>query len=464
MSDNEVADAEIVDEPPATTAALVPVHFVESAIVRPVASLQITLDAFREYQAMVEKIVLPSDRQSVSGKSFITKSGWRKMATFMGVSSEIVSREYDRDEQNKITRAEVVVRAIAPNGRHMDGLGLCDAYERCVPGCEMGPRNARVPCDGLRHFSKPQHDIPATAYTRALNRACSDLFGFGEVSAEELGGEQSPPPDGFDSHEQAREYLDAILDAVAELPGYRKNADGGPEADTAAAAFAVWHREHKLKIPYTRDQCQLIDEKLHELTNRAPAPQAAPVDMGPADSARENAGDAKPGVASNASSATEPSGQAPAGEGENAVGTAANLPAGENPVDDVPVGSPPPGDDSTGAGPSPDSPARPAVAPKSKASTAQQRQRLGMRCVDLATKGYLKPGDKAEIVGVLTQSRAASTVDITEAEASKMTTLLALIEQGDIEMVDDPDHPGERAVSAVTTRAEDFLGPIIRGA
>jgi hypothetical protein len=37
-----------------------------------------------------------------------------------------------------------------------------------------------------RRFSKPEHDIIATAATRAHNRATSDLVGMGEVTSDEM--------------------------------------------------------------------------------------------------------------------------------------------------------------------------------------------------------------------------------------------------------------------------------------
>ena len=34
---------------------------------------------------------------------------------------------------------------------------------------------------GCHRFAKPNHDVPATAETRAKNRACSDLLGIGDA-------------------------------------------------------------------------------------------------------------------------------------------------------------------------------------------------------------------------------------------------------------------------------------------
>jgi len=68
--------------------------------------------------------------------------------------------------------AEFVVRATAPNGRSVDGWGAASVAEKGNPSGKA--------------LGKLMHDIPATAETRAKNRACADLFGLGEVSAEEV--------------------------------------------------------------------------------------------------------------------------------------------------------------------------------------------------------------------------------------------------------------------------------------
>lgn len=136
------------------------------SLVRPAASVAAIEASFFEYQQLCNRLLTDDDIQHIGNKSFRKKSAWRKLAVAFGVSCEVRERIYDRDDDRMILRAEVVVRATAPNGRYMDGLGVCDVSER--------------------KFSKPQHDIPATAMTRATNRACADLFGMGEVSAEEV--------------------------------------------------------------------------------------------------------------------------------------------------------------------------------------------------------------------------------------------------------------------------------------
>lgn len=137
-----------------------------AGIVRAAGSVQDLIDAQAEYRALCHALCDENDYQAVGGKQFRKKSGWRKLAVAFNVSTELRSEEYEKDENGQVIRATMVVRATAPNGRFMDGIGACSINER--------------------GFSKPTHDIPATAMTRATNRACADLFGLGEVSAEEL--------------------------------------------------------------------------------------------------------------------------------------------------------------------------------------------------------------------------------------------------------------------------------------
>ena len=54
----------------------------------------------------------------------------------------------------------------APNGRINTGVGICDSKER--------------------NFAHLEHDVYATAHTRAKSRAISDMVAGGVVSAEEM--------------------------------------------------------------------------------------------------------------------------------------------------------------------------------------------------------------------------------------------------------------------------------------
>lgn len=219
MSEEAVIDVEGIEvEEGATVASLATVQ-PANALVRSAASVEEVEQAFHDYQQLCVALLNEDDVQRIQGKTFRKKSAWRKLAVAFGVSCEVRERLYDRDDQNRITRAEVVVRAVAPNGRYMDGLGVCDISER--------------------KFSKPNHDIPATAMTRATNRACADLFGMGEVSAEELMDDgthngrnnvralrdRAPAVDllGYASEADLKEQMQALIDAVGALPAeYRE--------------------------------------------------------------------------------------------------------------------------------------------------------------------------------------------------------------------------------------------------
>lgn len=186
-----VIDAEVVSE----STEIVPVKQGLVLPAAPVGEIKAAQDAYHE---LCHALLDDSDRQPIGDKSFVKKSGWRKLAVAYNVSCEMVHEDLTH-EGGHIVRAKYLVRATAPNGRHMDGIGLCDARERCCDpatcklrthwedsGKPTGHEHCEPGCDGRHAFSKPDHDVPATAMTRATNRACADLFGLGEVSAEEV--------------------------------------------------------------------------------------------------------------------------------------------------------------------------------------------------------------------------------------------------------------------------------------
>lgn len=141
----------------------------EQGILRPAESLDDLAAAFRGYQDLSKKLLDDNDYQVIQGKKFKKKSAWRKFATAFNLSDEVVEKRIEKDETGQVIYAEFVVQVTAPNGRTSMGWGACSIKER--------------------GFSKPDHDIPATAHTRAKNRAIADMVGFGELSAEEVEAE-----------------------------------------------------------------------------------------------------------------------------------------------------------------------------------------------------------------------------------------------------------------------------------
>jgi len=158
--------------------------------------------AMTRYQDGLQSILDTSDWQEFADKKgekkrFLKRSGWRKIAFWFGLDLTMVSTEVERDSAGKPVRARVVARATHPNGRHADGDGYCSILEPRV-------------------FGKPENDIPATAATRAMNRAISNLVGMGEVSAEELDGEEAPAHEhGAPATSREIDGLERALDALS---------------------------------------------------------------------------------------------------------------------------------------------------------------------------------------------------------------------------------------------------------
>jgi hypothetical protein len=62
-------------------------------------------------------------------KTYITRSGWRLMATAFNISDEIVSRELTN------TTCIYTVKAVAPNGRSAIGVGAAETPNKNQGGC-----------------------------------------------------------------------------------------------------------------------------------------------------------------------------------------------------------------------------------------------------------------------------------------------------------------------------------------
>ncbi len=164
----------------------------EYRIVRPLVSKEAALAAWQEYQELTRAILSAADFQTFreGGREgrFVKKSGWRRLATHYGISLEMVDERLGHEHEAKVCArirfpeqlreerdcgcpvvfARYVVKAVAPNGRAVTAIGLCSTGEK------------------NRRFVRQDHDIATTAYTRAANRAISDMIGAGEISAEEV--------------------------------------------------------------------------------------------------------------------------------------------------------------------------------------------------------------------------------------------------------------------------------------
>ena len=204
MSDESMAVA--VYEPQAVAVGMV----------RPLAGAADAARAIAEYEALKRAIIQPGDVQKINGRDFLKKAFWRRVAACFGLSLELVSEQRGFDEGGHLFYS-VVYRAEAPNGRAMPGDGYCSTAE---PG----------------RGAWPEHNVRATAHTRAKNRAISDLVGGGEVSAEETG-----------------EYLDAAPAPAPRPAPPQRPAPARPANGNGDAFAALRLRALKAGITTTED-------------------------------------------------------------------------------------------------------------------------------------------------------------------------------------------------------------------
>jgi hypothetical protein len=141
--------------------------------VKPLVSPEQAVEEWARFEALKSKLLKEEDYQSIAGKRYIKRSGFRKIAVYFGLSDRILEQERIYREDNSFSW-RIVVEVKAPNGRVSTGVGACDSRERA--------------------FAHVEHDVYAIAHTRAKSRAISDMVAGGAVSAEEMeaGSEYHP--------------------------------------------------------------------------------------------------------------------------------------------------------------------------------------------------------------------------------------------------------------------------------
>lgn len=176
----------------------------DESLVRPVDNIDEVVDVYEQFEEIKTKLLdFDEDVTEMGRNNHINKSGWRKIATAFNLSVETVDVQTTVEEG--IVKYIVRARAVAPNGKSSTATGLCASNESNFmrklvdddASIEEAKNRARKPEDVLlvdgwyRELKDPrevnEHNIMATAETRAINRAISDLVGGGEVSAEEMG-------------------------------------------------------------------------------------------------------------------------------------------------------------------------------------------------------------------------------------------------------------------------------------
>lgn len=175
----------------------------ENSLIQPVDDAQEIANLYEKFEDLKTTLLKSSDLQKIKGNQFVTKSGWRKMATAFNLSLETL--EEKREEIDGVVIYTVKAKATAPNGKSATGLGKCSSNEsnhmEYVADGDVDLTDSQLEdgnifkIDGkYRRLKEPrevnEHNLFTMAETRAKNRAISDCVGGGEVSAEEIGKEQ----------------------------------------------------------------------------------------------------------------------------------------------------------------------------------------------------------------------------------------------------------------------------------
>jgi len=182
-----------------------------TTIVVPAVSAIEAKNAWAQYNELKQAIIEDSDIQKIGDRDFLKKSYWRKVERFFNLKLELIKEE--RIIKEKVNDREniaysIVYKAIAPNGSFCDGDGFCETWEK-------------------NRFNT-EHNVRATAHTRAKNRAISDLVGGGEVSAEEVEAETgnemiieagSDEPKKRDNKNTASEKQQKCIYAISKSQG-----------------------------------------------------------------------------------------------------------------------------------------------------------------------------------------------------------------------------------------------------
>lgn len=264
---NGTPHGEILDEgssaPPATRGELARPTRAQGTLM-PLPAEQVVA-GMRAYQQLLRELLDPSDWQThdkngrALDKPFLKKSGWRKIARAFNLSFECVHSRVERDEHGHPERAEVWIRAVAPNGQYGDGDGYCSADEGRF--------------QSSRGKAKIENDLRATATTRAKNRAVSDLVGMGEVSAEEINPDAAQDPE----HQQALTNGAQASDELKKMAFEALTRILGDRAAAKAVAERITNEDGHLCAAAARTLVYItIEQNRRQGTHSSPDPQATP--------------------------------------------------------------------------------------------------------------------------------------------------------------------------------------------
>src|SRR3990167_5995435 len=98
-------------------------------VVRPAMDLKVAKGLFDEFEKIKSDVLQESDVSTISGKTFVNKTGWRKIKTMFGCSEEILSRDRMIDADGTIRYIYRVRVKIHDNKFFADAEGMCDTNE-----------------------------------------------------------------------------------------------------------------------------------------------------------------------------------------------------------------------------------------------------------------------------------------------------------------------------------------------
>ena len=167
------------------------------APILPAQSIADSVAAFAEYQTLKKELGDPNvDFTRIGSSVHPNKSFVSKLRKFFAISCEVT-----RDEMlvfdDKLIGWIVTVRASHSSGQYQDGDGTCELKEK-------NPNQQTI------------HNVRAHAVTRAKGRAVMDLVGFGDVTAEEIQGEEPRTPRAGRS--EPEEVLVEVPEGEAGVP------------------------------------------------------------------------------------------------------------------------------------------------------------------------------------------------------------------------------------------------------
>jgi len=202
------------------------------------------LDAF---QRIKKEILTEDDLVVIKDRTYIKRSGWKKIAMVFNISTKIIDIHRERVEDNYI----VVVKAEAVMGDKVaQDVGACSTRE----------------FDKYSNLETTEHNIEATAVTRAIDRAISDVIGIGELSAEEIIPieEQVEEPQTEKKEEKAETKKEDLI-TDKQIQGINSRTDSHPNLIEVVEDFLqqVSKKDiHELTKKEASDLIQKLDEEI----------------------------------------------------------------------------------------------------------------------------------------------------------------------------------------------------------